>query len=259
MVKPLVSEMRSAFKLAEEYLATCVSQRAVPDEARAALLTGIPDIDSRLLDDVVDTLRERGEFGESEHQAFMIGQTAVRAARAQVASAERQTRDRRLDEAHSRVDQHQASAKAIEARLASLKAAQSQAARPEGLGRILAALAYLTVVCVVGPLALMAWGKTSLPAWARVLFVALFCIARNVVSGSVRLEARETPCDRGHTGDHDDVDARVRRGRAHEAAVRGSQAAVRGRAAARSRGRARARDRGTRPRGSGACVPRSGG
>ena len=99
VVKPLVSEMRSAFKLAGEYLATCVSQRAVPDEARAAVLTGIPDIDSRLLDDVVDTLRERGEFGESEHQAFMIGQTAVRAARAQVASAERQTRDRRLDEA----------------------------------------------------------------------------------------------------------------------------------------------------------------
>ena len=29
----------------------------------------------------------------------------------------------------------------------------------------------------------------------------------HVVSGSVRLEGRETPCDGGHTGDHDDVDA----------------------------------------------------
>lgn len=61
-----------------------------------------------------------------------------------------------------------------------LEDAQSQVARPEGLGRIVAVLAYLAAVCIVGPLALMAWGRTAgwgriaLLAWSRGLVVASF-------------------------------------------------------------------------------------
>jgi hypothetical protein len=60
------------------------------------------------------------------------------------------------------------------------------------------------------------------------------------------------------TGERDDVDARIRRGKAHDAAVRGAERAVRGHPARRSRGRARARGSGAAARGEGAYLSRSG-
>jgi VIT1/CCC1 family predicted Fe2+/Mn2+ transporter len=172
IVDPWITQMRSAFEKASEYIAGHPS--CTPGAVREAVMEGVSRISAALVDDVVDELNSRGSLGADAHRILAYTVVARRAAQTEAATAERQTRDRRLDEARGRADQYQAAIRAAEARLANLQAARSQAARPEGVGRIISALGYITGVCVVVPLALMSWGRTSLPAWSRSLIVALF-------------------------------------------------------------------------------------
>jgi hypothetical protein len=172
VVHPWITQMRLAFEKASEYIAG--HPDCTPGEVREAMMEGVARISADLLDDVVDELNSRGDLGPEAHRVYMYTAGGKRAGRAEAAAAERQTRDRRLDEARARADQYQAVIRAAQAKLANLEAARAQTARPEGLGRIIAALGYLTGACVVVPLAVMSWGRTSLPAWSRALIVALF-------------------------------------------------------------------------------------
>jgi hypothetical protein len=173
IVRPFVSQVRLAFEKARGRVAAGQPINDYED-VRSAIAEGVPGIDSGLIDDVVRRLARNGELGRQAVQQQQIALIARSSADGAVAATDRATRDRRLDDAQSRIDQHRGTVRALEARRDSLRAARAQAARPQGLGRILAALSYLAGVCVVGPLALMAWGRISLPAWARVVVVVLF-------------------------------------------------------------------------------------
>lgn len=59
-------------------------------------------------------------------------------------------------------------------RLDAIEHALDGARQPEGLRRTMGSLVYLALSCLVLPLALMAWGEVTLPAWTRALIVVVF-------------------------------------------------------------------------------------
>ncbi|MGI8452138.1 MAG: hypothetical protein ACR2MP_34125 [Streptosporangiaceae bacterium] len=173
LVEPWVTQVREAFEQASEYVATHESREITPASVQAAVRAAVSGIAPELAEDVVDELTTRGTLGHTV-VTDRVARTLAAVSSSPVTAADRQTRDRRMDEARNRVELGEYAVRAAKARLASLEDTQSQVARPEGLRRIFTVLAYLAAVCIVGPLALMAWGRTALPAWSRGLVVASF-------------------------------------------------------------------------------------
>jgi hypothetical protein len=85
-----------------------------------------------------------------------------------------QTRDRRRDDAEAKLRQAKQELKEAESDVVEAERAFAASSRPEGLGKTVAALAYLTLASLVFPLALMAWGREHLPWAARAAVVVAF-------------------------------------------------------------------------------------
>lgn len=173
VVEPWLAQVRGAFDTATEYVATHPPREVTPAAVKSAIRSAMPGIAPELAVDVLDALTTRGTLGHTV-VTDRLARTIAATSSSPVTAGDRQTRARRMDEARDRAELGKSAARAAKARLASLEDAQSQVARPRGLGRIVGSLVYLTAVCIIGPLALMAWGRTALPAWSRGLVVASF-------------------------------------------------------------------------------------
>ena len=170
-IAPWVAQLRAAFECADEHLTSVPRGQATSASVAAAVLAEVPGIDPDLARDVAEELSVHGKLGYQDPIGRLAGSLAYSP---EVAAADRQTRARRMDDAEARFNRAQSATQRAEARFTSLEVARARAARPEGLGRIVGALLYLAAACVIAPLTLMTWGRTTLPAWSRGVVVALF-------------------------------------------------------------------------------------
>jgi hypothetical protein len=90
------------------------------------------------------------------------------------AAAERQTRDRRLDDLEQAKDVAAGAVRAADVRVDLVERALDAVSRPPGAWRTLRALGFLSVACLVFPLVVMGFAPTSLPIGLRATIVVVF-------------------------------------------------------------------------------------
>jgi len=112
-----------------------------------------------------------------------------------LSAARIQTRDRRLDELERALTSAEVERRASDMRAEHLRSALAELAQPGGFSRTFWSLGYLSVACVVLPLAVMASAPTALPAVYRGAIVLAFVSGLAVFFAELIRLVRERPTD----------------------------------------------------------------